>query len=475
MVVRMIRQTFFTVMLLGGGFCHSLPAKAYDDALPTIATLVQAMRYHHPYTQAIAEGEVQNSANIDIAQSEFDPYIEQQTSTRISGYYDGMALQQRAIKPLESLNASVFTEYRISDGDFPVYEQDYETLSGGEASIGVSLSLLKNRKVDKRRVGLKNARLAAQQWDAEAQSLLNNFLYKGISEYLSWYESALQVQSVESLLSTAAEREKALTIRVEKGDLARASLTELKSNILEQRLLLAKLTQKRNGHAQTLSYYWRDKQGEILPIEESLPPTNIQWLFSVSDMQLARLRKKIDVHPQLDVLRLSKAELENKQTLADNALLPKLDLKASFARDIGSGQYALKGTESKVGLTFSYPIGNRKAKAEQAKLLSKRREIDNKFISTKQSIEQAFEKAYVYWVQAKEIADLQQQNAALAKQLSNMERQRFDAGDSDMFTLNARTSNEIKAQMKAIETNVDLLNAELMLHRVVAVLHNTSV
>ena len=77
-------------------------------------------------------------------------------------------------------------------------------------------------------------------------------------------------------------------------------------------------------------------------------------------------------------------------------------------------------------------------------------------------------------MQAKEIASLQQQNAELAKLLSSMELQRFDAGDSDMFTLNARASNEIKAQMKAIETNIDLLNAELMLYRVVAALHTVN-
>ena len=166
--------------------------------------------------------------------------------------------------------------------------------------------------------------------------------------------------------------------------------------------------------------------------------------------------------------------VQNKQVLAKNALLPKLDLKASLARDIGSGPNSLDGTESKVALAFSYPLGNRKAKAEQVKLVSKGRELEHKYVSSKQSIEQAFEKAYEYWVQAKEIASLQQQNAELAKLLSSMELQRFDAGDSDMFTLNARASNEIKAQMKAIETNVDLLNAELMLYRVVAALHTVN-
>ncbi|GAB2688673.1 TolC family protein [Aliiglaciecola aliphaticivorans] len=469
--------------IVTGLFCAGLlnivfakPPLTAKAPAPTVSELIQAMQYHHPYTQAIAEGEIQSSAEVDIALSEFDPFVEQQTSSRVSGYYDGLALQQRAVKPLSFFSGEVYTEYRIADGDFPIYEQEYETLSGGEASVGIAVSLLKNREVDKRRVWLKNARLAGMQWQAQAQELLNGFLYKGIAEYLSWYESALQVVEVESLLATATERDRALTTRVERGDLARATLTEFRANILEQRLLVAKLKQKRNGHAQSLSYYWRNSTGKMQSLVTTVtPPANIEWPFHVTNTQIALLRKQIGQHPELALLRMDQSVAQNKYALAENALLPKLDFKASIARDIGSGPNSLDGTESKLGLSFSYPLGNRKAKAEQVKLASKQRELSNKYLSTKQSLEQAFEKAYEYWIQAKDIADLQQQNAELAQQLSNMERQRFDAGDSDMFTLNARVSNEIQAKMKVIQSNIELLNAELMLYRVAAMLHDTRV
>ena len=84
------------------------------------------------------------------------------------------------------------------------------------------------------------------------------------------------------------------------------------------------------------------------------------------------------------------------------------------------------------------------------------------------SSNQQFEQAYAYWQQAHEVLDLQQQNAELAVTLSQLERKRFDAGDSDMFKLNARESGVLKAKLKAIEAQVDLLSAELTLHKVVA-------
>ena len=173
-------------------------------------------------------------------------------------------------------------------------------------------------------------------------------------------------------------------------------------------------------------------------------------------------------------MRLEQEVVGNKVQLANNALLPKLDIKASVARDVGSGPNTLEGTESKLGLSFSYPLGNRKAKAERSQLTSKQRELQHKLVSTQQAIQQRFEQAYVYWVQAKDIAELQTENAALARTLSRVEKTRFDAGDSDMFILNARAQSEIRAQMKEITARVDLLKAELRLYREAAMLYTAN-
>lgn len=439
---------------------------------PSISALIDSMVHYHPYVLAINEGNYQAAAELEIARSNFDPVIEQKTNSRVSGYYDGTNLTQRFTNPIEDFNGSVFGEYRISDGDFPSYEGGYETLSAGEASVGVAISLLQNREIDKRRTELKNAGLATSQWQALATSLINDFIYKGIVEYIAWYESALQVSAVKELLATASEREKALVTRVEKGDLASIILTEFKANLLQQKLLLAELKQKRDAHAQMLSFYWRSSTGDMLVINETTPPSDIQWPFWIGNGQLITLRNALRQHPELDIMKLEQAVVENKSALAENALLPKLDLKASVARDIGSGSETLEGTETKLGLSFSYPLGNRKAKAERAQLQSKQRELQHKLVSTQQAITQRFEQALVYWTQAKDIVELQSENATLAKTLSRVERTRFDAGDSDMFVLNARAQNEIKAQIKEIKARVDLLKAELMLYKESAMLYS---
>ncbi|WP_032094847.1 MULTISPECIES: TolC family protein [unclassified Alteromonas] len=466
-----LNSAVVALTLSGISGAHAIENTANQVPAPSINEFIDSMTQYHPYVLAINEGNYQAAAEVQIARSSFDPFIEQKTKSRVSGYYDGTNLTQRFTNPVEDYNANVFTEYRIAAGDFPAYEGGYDTLSAGEASVGVAMSLLQNREIDKRRTELRNAGLATAQWEAQATSMLNNFVYKGVTEYISWYESALQIKAVDNLLVTAQDREKALTTRVEKGDLANIVLVEFQANIMQQRLLLAELKQKRDAHAQMLSFYWRSPQGDMMSFNADTPPNDIEWPFWVGDAQIMALRKALRQHPELDVMQLEQQVVKNKTALANNALLPKLDLQASIARDVGAGSETLEGTETKLGLSFSYPLGNRKAKAERSQLLSKQRELGHKFTSIQQSIMQRFEQAYVYWTQAKDIAALQSENASLARTLSRVERTRFDAGDSDMFVLNARAQNEIKAQIKEIKAKVDLLKAELMLYKEAAMLY----
>ncbi|MCG8496099.1 MAG: hypothetical protein MI796_08665, partial [Enterobacterales bacterium] len=180
MVVRtIIKSLLATVVFASANVSVAATQAEASRQAPSIDALIQSMVNYHPYVLAINEGNYQAAAELEIARSSFDPYIEQKTSSRVSGYYDGTNLTQRFSNPFEDFNGSVYTEYRISDGDFPVYEADYETLSGGEASVGIAISLLKNRELDKRRTELANAGLATSQWQALATSLINDFVYKG--------------------------------------------------------------------------------------------------------------------------------------------------------------------------------------------------------------------------------------------------------------------------------------------------------
>ena len=85
-----------------------------------------------------------------------------------------------------------------------------------------------------------------------------------------------------------------------------------------------------------------------------------------------------------------------------------------------------------------------------------------------QKLRQEFEQAVVQWEQSQRVAQLQQQNTKVKEELSWLEQQRFEKGDSDLFKLNARASQVMNARLKNVEAVINAMYAELSLHWVAA-------
>jgi outer membrane protein TolC len=441
-------------------FCtHTFAA---SQPLPSVVEFIETIKNNHPYVHMLAEKTHQAEFDLLGAQTAFDPLIQSDFSDRIAGYYQGSALSGRYIQPLNQYNARFTSEYRISNSNLPVYEQQYETLSAGEANFGIELSLLKNREIDKTRLDIKNAKLEINQTNAAINIELNSFIYKGLSHYLTYLQASLKEQTIEGLINVLKRRKDGLKRRVESGDLAPITLTEFDAIILEQNIILATIKQSKLTAQQALSFYIRDNKHQIVqPNFTPVQLATINWPYSLNKSNITVFEQSLEDHPKLASLKTKRQIIGNKQSLAENKLLPKLDLKALIAKDIGNGSQTLKDTEAKVGLSFSYTLGNRKAKTEKAKLQSQSTMLDYQYTLSLQQIQQDFQQAYLFWQQANHVKALQQESAELALTLSILERKRFDQGDSDLFKLNSRESTLVKTQLKAIDAHMSVMAAEL--------------
>ena len=183
---------------------------------------------------------------------------------------------------------------------------------------------------------------------------------------------------------------------------------------------------------------------------------------------IQQLRTALRQHPVIQARAADVASLTNEQRLAKNQLLPTLDMKAAVAQDFGSGPVNLEDTETKVALQFSYPLGNRKAKAKLSKADAELAASKLELNLAEQKLRQEFEQAVVQWEQSQRVAQLQQQNTKVKEELSWLEQQRFEKGDSDLFKLNARASQVMNARLKNVEAVINAMYAELSLHWVAA-------
>ena len=448
-------------------------------ASPTAQELVAAIQRHHPeYLATLARTEQVAGERLE-AEAAFDVRLVQDTYARSSGYYDGSYAEQRVIQPIQSMNAEVFGSYRISDGEFPVYEAEYQTLDMGEASLGVRLSLLQNRETDKRR--LTQVMAAWRFMEAESKQLaeLNKLIYQGVSAYLSWYQSYRKVAVVKDLVALTRERITGVQARVLSGDLAAINLTEFETTLLRRQLMENEAEQQFQLARQRLSYFWRTAdspqyQGDAIDI----PPSNIDWPFRVegsdasslgtSNLSTSGLEATIDAHPAVEALSAKVEQAKNKRKLARNETLPQLDLEVKVARDIGDGIEPLTGTESIVGLSFFMPLGQRAAKAREAIANAEIRSLEYDQIVLREQLRRDLDMSLKALTYTRRILALSRQQEALAETLLRQERARFDEGVSDQFLLISRETTALQAHLKTVDAEVEVLRQELALNATLA-------
>ena len=448
-------------------------------ASPTVQELVAAIQRHHPeYLATLARTEQVAGERLE-ADAAFDVRLVQDTYARSSGYYDGSYAEQRVIQPIQSMNAEVFGSYRISDGEFPVYEAEYQTLDMGEASLGVRLSLLQNRETDKRR--LTQVMAAWRFMEAESKQLaeLNKLIYQGVSAYLSWYQSYRKVAVVKDLVALTRERITGVQARVLSGDLAAINLTEFETTLLRRQLMENEAEQQFQLARQRLSYFWRTAdspqyQGDAIDI----PPSNIDWPFRVegsdasslgtSNLSTSGLEATIDAHPAVEALSAKVEQAKNKRKLARNETLPQLDLEVKVARDIGDGIEPLTGTESIVGLSFFMPLGQRAAKAREAIADAEIRSLEYDQIVLREQLRRDLDMSLKALTYTRRILALSRQQEALAETLLRQERARFDEGVSDQFLLISRETTALQAHLKTVDAEVEVLRQELALNATLA-------
>ncbi len=436
---------------------------------PTVQQLVEGIVRHHPEFRATLARTDQAAGLQQVADAAFDARIVQDTAVRASGYYDGSYAKQSIVQPIAAMNGELFGSYRIADGQFPVYEEEFNTLDLGEASMGIRLSLLQNRVLDQRRIELQQAawKLLAAQSKQDVE--LNKLVYAGVSSYLNWYQSFRRLGVIRDLVRVTKERFSGIEARVESGDLAQISLTEFQSTLLRRQLLEREAEQRFELAKQQLAYFWRASDSAMTaPQTIGRPPQDIGWPYKAPSIELTAFDDQIAQHPSVSALNAQLEQVRNKQRLARNEVLPQLDLELKVARDIGQGIEPLTGNDSIIGLSFSVPIGQRAARARESIAAAGVREIEFESVVLTDRLRRDVALSLEALDYGRRILAISREQEAVAEQLQRQEQERFEAGVSDLFLLINRETTALQAHLKSVDAEVDLMRQELALQATLA-------
>ncbi|MEM6857466.1 MAG: TolC family protein [Pseudomonadota bacterium] len=393
------------------------------------------------------------------ADGAFDLMLNAEYYDRYTGTFSGGYAEGKATQPIAPFGGEVFASYRLSDGEFPIYENIFNTNEIGEFKVGALFSLLRNRRIDQRRFAVEDTRLAASQARLDVLLVQLNVQFEALRAYWSWVATGAEVRVYEELLEIADARAIGLARQVEAGALPSLALVENEQNVIRRKSLLEGAKRSFITAANSLSFYLRDESGGlVVPTRVQLPsPEQLAVLPDMQSLMTMDRGEVLDQRPELRNFRIQLERARNRVKLRRNDLKPSLDASVELSRDfgpIGDGGPTFDSTDTVIGLTFSVPLQRRTARGAVQRAEAELREIELREQRTADQISVELDNILVNLNAALEIADLAEQEVKQATAVVTGERKRFELGAGDLLSVNLQEERAADAQVRAIRAQL---------------------
>jgi outer membrane protein TolC len=424
-----------------------------DTATPlSLEAVLDSSARHYPLVIAALAERQAVAREVDARLGDFDVVFDVSSFSRVSGFYDGRSMEAKATRPLGAWGTDLYGSYALSGGDFPIYEDEYYTNTGGRFKVGVLFSLLRDRAIDDRRYQVNDAKLALEAADLELQMTRIGVQSLAIEAYWRWVFAGKKQLVYDELLEIALERDRGLTDQVRRGAVAEIFLTENQRNITRRRSLSVAARAEFNRAANRLGLYYRDATGAPQTPNPVRLPVMASLDLSLPDAP-GPLPEMIAMRPELQQLRVAAERARQKLSLNENALKPKLDFGVEVGTpfgEVGEGGESRDTTDTVVGLTFSVPLARRTAKAEVEQSRLALRAIEERQRQMNDRLQLEMTEILIELSLARDLAELAEQEVDLADALVQAETRRFEGGASDFFLVNVREEAAASARIESL-------------------------
>jgi outer membrane protein TolC len=345
--------------------------------------------------------------------------------------------------------------YRLGRGTFEQRYKERETDDGGEFKLAVIQPLLQGRAIDSQRVELFQANLRRQAVTPEIQTSLLGSALDAVEAYWSWVSAGAILKSQFRLLELAEIRGEQLSALLAAGQGKQIDVIVNDQLIAERRGMVVESEKKLWQSAAKLGLYLRDDAGQpLLAPVAWLPPD----IATILDLPAASFEQDFgDALARRPELQLIDFEIQQNRwevQLANNQLLPNLDLTLQGSQDTGEPASALgdKGEfELEAGVIGSVPVQRRKARGKLQSYRSKIAILEQKRRFQQDKIAIELQTAQTSILTTAESIRQAQQALASAKEALETYRLAFDRGQVDLVFLNLVEPKVTEYEIKLIE------------------------
>jgi outer membrane protein TolC len=420
----------------------------FAQKLFTEKEFISVLRQYHPLAKEAELGIRYAEAEVTSKRAGFDPEFNFENSRKEleSVSYYSQNNSQLKIPSWYGIDLVAGRESISGDRINP------EETTGSLTYVGISIPLLKNLAMDKRRAGLLQAKQFVLLSAFERNRVLNDLIRDGLIAYWNWWETYRTYQLVSNSLSAAERRLQMTRTFVIAGERAAIDSIEALTQVQNfvQKQMEARMNFQKAGIELSV-YLWKEgAQPYDLPAD-ALPQTETATL----NLALEEALLQAEQHPEIKSYEVELNALDIEKRLKFQALLPSVNLKYNQLGKDKNLQSTFHNNflqnNFQYGLSVSVPLRFSEGRGEYRKARIRIDQTRLKQVNKKQEIRNKVKQYFTEWKFTTDQVFTQEKYVANILKLQQGEEQRFLNGESSLFLINARELKTLESKEKLIE------------------------
>lgn len=407
--------------------------------------LIAAVKKFHPIAKSAALDVRIADANVTASRSGFDPVASFDNGRKD---FDGITYYDQQ---WSQLKVPIWYGIDVYAGKETIRGNriNPEETKGSINYIGVSVPLVQNVIIDKRRAAVQQAKVARDGSEAARRTALNDLVGDALLAYWDWWEQYKLIQVVQASVQNAKARLVMVKTTFHFGDRPAIDTLEAATQVqlFEQQESEA-FMQLQKARLELSSYLWND--GEVayeLPVD-AVPEGAQHLQIPELDSVLTEAR----MQPLLLEYDYKLRSLGIEKRLKFQSLLPQVTAKYNnigkgFSKTLNS---PLFDNNYRFGFGFSMPLRLSEGRGEYRAAKLKIEQTRLAQIAKQVTVQNKVKQYYIEWQQTALQYSQQQQLLANYQALQKGEELRFSNGESSLFLINAREAKTIEAQRKEL-------------------------
>jgi outer membrane protein TolC len=436
-------------------FLFTIKANAQNDSTSMhIEQFLELVRKYHPVVKLSNINVQKSEADITIARGAFNPIISNVISNKTFDnitYYNYLN-PNITIPTWFGIEVSTGLE-KLSGNRF-----DPSETVGKTSYVGLSIPILKNLVMDKRRAYLAQSKLYNAMATTEQQALINTILMEAATQYWDWVNAYQSYQIVLKNMLISNQRFELVKKTFQNGERPAIDTVEAITQFQNFEFQRNESWLKFQNEGVALSaFLWKPNNTPY-----QLPPNiipNKGWeiesaiaAFNINLYELLTNAQRF--HPELELYKQKIDVLEIDKKLKFQELLPKLDFKYNHLSKgfnaLGSGGFLLQNNYQ-YGIKLEMPLLFSQGRGEFKKAKLKIEETQVSQAQKSLSIELKVKNYYNEFQNFRTQILLQRSMLTNFEKLLRAEETLFKNGESSLFLINARENKVLEADRKLIE------------------------